>query len=196
MRYSFVVILTFVSHNKSFLYEPRGFSSVEEMNETIVDNWNKIVKPEDTVYDLGDMALTDPESALKCLKRLNGTHYWIYGNHDTEKKINYFLDNVPNLYDIGYAWVLKLGDYSLYLSHYPTLTANFDDKKFSRHVINFHGHVHSKVNWIQPTNPFMYHVGVDSHNCTPVHIDEIISDIKNKYQELVDLSFKPDDDYL
>ena len=152
------------------------------------------MKPEDTVYDLGDMALTDPENALKYLKRLNGTHYWIYGNHDTEKKINYFLDNVPNLYDIGYAWVLKLDKYSLYLSHYPTLTANYDDKKFSQHVINLHGHTHQRDNWLQKENPFMYHVGVDSHNNTPVHFDEIITDIKNRYNQYEQLYAKYKED--
>ena len=186
------------SHKQEFLWDPRGFKDQWEMNEALIENWNKVVKPEDTVYDLGDMALTDPESALKCLKRLNGTHYWIYGNHDTEKKINYFLDNVSNLYDIGYAWVLKYDKkYSLYLSHYPTLTSNYDDKKFSQHVINLHGHVHSRVNWIQPTNPFMYHVGVDSHNCTPVNLDEILTDIKQRYNEINQLPtmIKPEDTY-
>jgi hypothetical protein len=30
----------------------------------------------------------------------------------------------------------------------------------------------------------MYHVGVDSHNNTPVHIDEVLADIKNRWNEL------------
>ena len=173
-----------LSHKQEFLWSPRGFKDQHEMNEVLVENWNKVVKPDDIVYNLGDMALTDPEDALKYLLRLNGKHYWIYGNHDTTKKINYFLDEVPNLYDIGYAWVIKESKYSLYLSHYPTLTTNFDDKKFSQHVINLHGHTHQRTNWLQLENPFMYHVGVDSHNCTPVHIDEVITDIKNRWNEL------------
>ena len=173
-----------LSHKQEFLWGPRGFKDQHEMNEALVENWNKVVKPDDIVYNLGDMALTDPEDALKYLLRLNGKHYWIYGNHDTTKKINYFLDEVPNLYDIGYAWVIKENKYSFYLSHYPTLTTNFDDKKFSQHVINLHGHTHQRTNWLQLENPFMYHVGVDSHNCIPVHIDEVITDIKNRWNEL------------
>lgn len=172
------------SHKAEFLWQPRGFANQHEMNEALVENWNKVVKPDDIVYNLGDMALTDPEDALKYLLRLNGKHYWVYGNHDTAKKINYFLDEVPNLYDIGYAWVIKNGDQSIYLSHYPTLTANFDEKHFSRHVINLHGHTHQRTNWLQLENPFMYHVGVDSHNNTPVHLDEVITDIKNRWNEL------------
>lgn len=171
------------SHKAEFLWQPRGFANQHEMNEAIVENWNKVVKPEDEVYNLGDMALTDPEDALKYIKQLNGKHWWIYGNHDTSKKINYFIDEVPNLFEIGYAWMIKHNKYSLYLSHYPTLTANFDDKKFSQHVINLHGHTHQRTNWLQSENPFMYHVGVDSHNCTPVHIDEVIADIKNRWHQ-------------
>ena len=183
-----------LSHKQEFLWGPRGFRDQHEMNEALVENWNKVVKPDDIVYDLGDMALTDPEDALKYLLQLNGKHYWIYGNHDTNNKINYFLDEVPNLYDIGYAWVIKEGKYSLYLSHYPTLTANFDDKKFSQHMINLHGHTHQRTNWLQLENPFMYHVGVDSHNNTPVHLDEVITDIKNRYNQYEQLYDKYKED--
>ena len=39
-----------LSHNKEFLYKPRGFSSVEEMNETIIENWNSLVSWDDEVW--------------------------------------------------------------------------------------------------------------------------------------------------
>ena len=29
----------------------------------------------------------------------------------------------------------------------------------------------------------MYHVGIDSHNNTPVHIDEVLTDIRNSWQQ-------------
>lgn len=172
------------SHKAEFLWGPRGFKDQHEMNEALVENWNKFVKPEDEVYNLGDMALTDVEDAAKYIKALNGKHWWIYGNHDTAKKIDYLMDEVPNLYSVGYAWVIKHDKkYSFYLSHYPTLTANFDDKHFSRHVIALHGHTHQQTNFLQLDNPFLYHVGMDSHNCTPVHIDEVITDIRNRWNQ-------------
>lgn len=173
-----------LSHQAEFLWRPRGFANQKEMNEALVENWNSVVKPEDEVYNLGDMALTDPEDALKYLKQLNGKHWWIYGNHDTKRKINLFIDEVDNLFEIGYAWILKEGKHSFYLSHYPTLTANFDDKHFSQHVIALHGHTHQKGNWIDPRNPFTYHVGVDSHNNTPVHIDEVLTDVRQRWNDL------------
>jgi hypothetical protein len=30
----------------------------------------------------------------------------------------------------------------------------------------------------------MYDVGMDAHNCTPVHIDEIITDIRQRWNEI------------
>ena len=173
-----------LSHDKEFLWGPRGFANQHEMNEALVENWNKVVKPNDIVYNLGDIALTDIEDALKYLKRLNGTHYWIYGNHDTKKKINYLIDETNNLYDIGYALTTKIDNQPFFLCHYPALTANFDSKKFSQHVINLHGHTHQCTNWLQLNNPFMYHVGIDSHNNTPVHVDEVLADIKNRWNDL------------
>ena len=44
-------------------FAPRPFLTVEDMNETIIDNWNRRVGPEDVVYHLGDIAIlhTRPE---------------------------------------------------------------------------------------------------------------------------------------
>lgn len=187
-----------LSHDKAFLWEPRGFTNVQDMNEAIVENWNKVVKPEDEVYNLGDFALTDVDAAIPYINKLNGTIRWIIGNHDTEKKIGKIIEECPAVWEIGWAYQFKYDKkYSIYMSHYPTLTANFDQKKFSQHVIALHGHIHSKNNWMIPTNPFIYHVGVDSHNCTPVHIDEILSDIRQRWNEIEKLpqNLKPEDTY-
>lgn len=171
-------------HNKAFLWEPRGFSNEKEMCEALVENWNKIVKPEDTVYDLGDMALSDVQVAVKYLQKLNGKHFWIRGNHDTENKVDYIMNACwDKMYYCSWAEVIKHNKQSIYMSHYPTLTSNYDDKKFSQHVINLHGHTHQQTNWLHADNPFMYHVGIDSHNNTPVHIDEVLTDIRNRWQQ-------------
>ena len=175
---------THFCHQPSFLWEPRGFTNVEEMNEAIVERWNSVVKPDDEVYHLGDFALNDVDAAIPYINRLNGTIRWILGNKKKKKKIGKIIEECPAVWEIGWAYQIKFGKHSIYMSHYPTLTANFDDKKFSQHVINLHGHIHQRTNWLQLDNPFMYHIGVDSHNCTPVHIDEVIADIKNRWNEL------------
>lgn len=172
-------------HDKGFLYEPRSFTNVQDMNEALVENWNKVVKPEDEVYNLGDFALNDVDAAISYINSLNGTIRWILGNHDTEKKIDKIIDNCPNVWHYGWAYCFKYDKkYSIYMSHYPTLTANFDQKKFSQHVIALHGHTHQQKNWFDPKNPFTYHVGVDSHNCAPVHIDEVLTDIRQRWNDI------------
>lgn len=182
-------------HDKGFLYEPRGFSSIEEMNEMIVERWNKVVTPDDEVYNLGDFALNDIEAAFPYINRLNGKMYWVYGNHDTDKKIDAIMDNCDAIWCLGYAFQIKYNKkYSIYMSHYPTLTANYDDKKFSQHVISLHGHTHQRTNWLHADNPFMYHVGLDSHNCAPVHIDEVITDIRNRWNQFESLYEKYKED--
>ena len=185
-------------HDKEFLYGPRGFTNVQDMNEAIVENWNKVVKSEDEVYNLGDFALTDIDAAIPYINKLNGTIRWILGNHDTDKKRGKIIEECPAVWEIGYAYQFKYDKkFSIYMSHYPTLTANFDQKKFSQHVIALHGHTHQPKNWIDPRNPFTYHVGLDSHNCLPVHIDEVLADIRERWDAInhLPVSVQPQDLY-
>lgn len=175
-----------MNHTQEFLYGPRGFANEKEMNEAIVERWNSVVKADDIVWNLGDIAMNDIAGAIPYLNMLNGTQYWLLGNHDTNNKVERILKScwkisVPSL---TYTNLEKIGGMSIYMSHYPTLTANFDDKHFSRHVIALHGHTHQQTNFLQLDNPFLYHVGMDSHNCTPVHIDEVLADIRNRWNEL------------
>ena len=188
---------THFAHKANFLWEPRGFSSVEEMNETIIENWNKVVKPHDTVFHLGDTMLNDNEKGIECMQRLNGEIFLIWGNHDSDTRKDLIFEHCRFVYGGVYAHLMKYGKFSIYLSHYPTLTSNYDDKYFSQHVINLHGHTHQQTNWLDPKNPFMYHVGLDSHNCTPVHIDEVITDIRQRWNEIRQLPVpvQPQDTY-
>ncbi|MBY7146876.1 metallophosphatase, partial [Levilactobacillus brevis] len=71
-------------------FAPRPFASVDEMNQTIIDNWNARVAETDTVYHLGDIALyfTKPaiksdETVFNVLSQLNGHLELIKGNHDS-----------------------------------------------------------------------------------------------------------------
>ena len=71
---------THFNHKAIISYCSRPFESVEEMNDRLIDNWNQVVKPSDTVYHLGDFALycNDIEQIRK---KLNGKINLIQGNH-------------------------------------------------------------------------------------------------------------------
>jgi calcineurin-like phosphoesterase family protein len=52
-------------HDRGFLYEPRGFSNIESHDETVIQNWNSVVEPEDEVYILGDLMLNDNSHGIE-----------------------------------------------------------------------------------------------------------------------------------
>ena len=56
------------------------FSSVQEMGAFIVNEHNKIVKPHDRWYCLGDVAMAD--LSIEWVLRMNGDRFLIMGNHD------------------------------------------------------------------------------------------------------------------
>jgi calcineurin-like phosphoesterase family protein len=58
----------------------RDFSSVEEMDEHIIERWNSVVRDQDKVYHLGDVAMRKEHIAT--MSRLNGKKTLIMGNHD------------------------------------------------------------------------------------------------------------------
>ena len=63
----------------------RKFQNINDMDNTLIRLWNSRVNPCDEVYNLGDVSFhKDFEQTLKILKRLNGKHVLILGNHDQE----------------------------------------------------------------------------------------------------------------
>lgn len=171
-------------HNKEFIWKARGYNCVADMNEGLVHRWNYIVTENDIVYFLGDFFLEHTDLGLTFLHCLHFKElYWVLGNHDTTKKVDAVINEFKNIHICGTSTLLKHHKKHLLLSHYPTLTANYDDKEFNKHVINFHGHTHQQKNFLDDSNPFMYHVGVDSHNGYPVNIDDAIADVRSRWLE-------------
>jgi len=62
---------------------PRPFASIEEHDETLISRWNAVVRPEDTVWHLGDFCYRCPEArARSVFRRLVGQRRLVRGNHD------------------------------------------------------------------------------------------------------------------
>ena len=168
------------NHDKFFCYVPRGFQSVEEMNNAIVKRWNAVITDEDDVYILGDLMLNDIDGGMELLESLNGRLHIIFGNHDTGTRQELY-KNAKNVVEVcGYATVIKYKKYNFYLSHYPALTSNHDiDKPLKARVINLCGHSHTEDRFADMDKGLIYHCEMDAHNCEPVLIDDIIWDIKD-----------------
>jgi calcineurin-like phosphoesterase family protein len=147
-------------HKKIIEYCNRPFASVEEMDETIIDNWNKTVKPTDDIYVVGDFSFSNLERTKQIFKRLNGNKYLIMGNHDDEE-INS---------QLGWKFMkpvheLKYNKQSIWLSHYPHRSWN---KSFHGSWALF-GHAHGTAKpWGLSCD-----VGVDCWNFCPVSFYQI-----------------------
>lgn len=169
-----------LGHDKSFIWEARGFDSVQEMNQTIIKNLQKVItKPTDELYICGDVTLGEINRGL--LWQIPGRVHIILGNHDTDTRARVYKDlgwSVSFGERIKYIDSTKKEQMSFLLTHYPTLTANSKDK-ISQWVINISGHTHSSQKWI-PDYPFIYNVACDANNCSPVALSTIVNFMKEK----------------
>ena len=174
---------THFGHDREFIWKVRGFNSVGEMNETIVQKWNETVSVEDDVYILGDVILGDP-SNIEYVKRLNGKIHIVLGNHDTSKREEMYrnLQNVVEVAEVGIR--LKYKKHHFVLTHYPMMTGNLEKESLKQMSLNLYGHTHQASNFYNDM-PFMYHVGVDSHDCYPVLLDDVIKEMYAKVKECV-----------
>ena len=164
-------------HDREFVWKARGFNSVEEMNEAIVERFNSVIKPEDTLYILGDIMLNDNDTGEDLLSRINGFKKIIRGNHDTSPRVEIYKKYTDA--EIKWADMIKYKKKNIYLSHHPTIVTNAGE--LHNLIINFYGHTHQTENFYN-NYVNMYHVGVDSHNCYPVLIDDALAAIKEKIQ--------------
>lgn len=147
----------------------RPFKNVEEMNQTIITNWNKKVTDEDDVYILGDFSFRG-KSPDEYLKQLKGRKHLIVGNHDkailNNKKIMDMFVEVTNMS------LVKDGDKEILCCHYPF--AEWDG--YFKGTYHFYGHVHNSKN---KSSLFMeelenaYNVGVDVIGYEPKTLKEI-----------------------
>lgn len=137
----------------------RPFASFREMNEHMFDLWNETVKPEDTIYHLGDVTARFSEKELAQLRLLNGKKFLIPGNHDVQKiknKLSSFFTIFPPLVDLPAVKVV--------MCHFPLESWN----KRNYGYMHLHGHSHGNMRKIQAR----LDVGVDVHGFKPISLEE------------------------
>ena len=96
-------------HQNIISYTGRPYSSVDEMNHDLIERYNFLVLPSDTVYFLGDVCMGKLDESLECIALLNGTKVLIPGNHDRMFRAQgtKYRNTVQRYLDAGFSEVLS-----------------------------------------------------------------------------------------
>lgn len=132
---------THFAHANIIRFCHRPFATTEEMDEYIIQQWNALVKPDDTVFHLGDFAWGGSSVWTRVLERLNGHKILIIGNHD----IKNLRANYSRYFDaITFQMQILVEGQTIILNHYPFLT--YGGSYRNEPVWQLFGHVHSRKN--------------------------------------------------
>ena len=168
----YLVADTHFSHFNIMKYCKRPFSTVEEMNEVMIDNWNKLVRPNDEIYHLGDFGFGSHEKIKEIRKKLNGKIHLILGNHDIKGR----LDKLRVWESVQHAKHIKGLDKPLYAVHYcPKVWYNSHYNSYG-----IYGHSHGGLNSYAEKEGKLLDVGVDTNNFKPYHLDEVLEIMKTR----------------
>jgi len=172
---------THFSHFNIIKHSCRPFSSAEEMDAILIENWNKLVKPNDSVYHLGDFAFCKLNELEEKLKMLNGNIHLILGNHDSmieknKSKLSKYFASIKNYNEI------KIKDQKIILFHYGQRVWN----KSHYGSFQLHGHSHGSL---APYGKSL-DVGIDCKHLTsdyrPIEFEEIKVYMEKRSIKIVD----------
>src|SRR5690349_22962694 len=142
-------------HTNIIKYENGPWSGVDDMELGLVERWNEVVAPEDTVYHLGDFALANKETVTRVWSALHGKKFLIRGNHD--RSCNWYNRTGVTLMAPGY---YRLAHRTVWLCHDPMAIPAAADTAL-------YGHIHGKTKRCV-SRPSHIHVGVDAWDYYPV----------------------------
>ena len=162
----------------------RPYSSRSEMNQCLIDNWNKVVPEDGIVIHCGDFMLPHKvgyKEYSKYINKLNGTIYLTRGNHD---RID--LGNYDNKLIVNDCMCIQVEKTTIYAQHYPCLAVNGDIQVFGHIHTLSDGLVHGLDSDVPAKLKFnQYDVGVDQNNYTPINYNQLIN-IINERQFIID----------
>lgn len=148
-------------HKAIIDYENRPFSSVEDMDEALIDGWNKTVGKCDRIYLLGDISFYNKTKTADIIKRLYGNKYLVMGNHDKLSVSAYYEMGFTRVYDCPIIY-----DQFWMLSHEPLyINTNMP-------YANIFGHIHANKEYTDFTNQ-SFCVSVERINYRPINFSEM-----------------------
>ncbi len=155
----------------------RRFDSLEEHDQTLIDNINKLVKPDHILYHMGDWSFGGHENIKKYRSKINCKNiHLILGNHDQH------IEPKDSPYRGCFSSIKHVNSFSLRLEGNFTKT-KFFMSHYSHQVwpnshhgsIHLFGHSHGTLLGIGKSMD----VGVDTNNFYPYHLDEIMFYMKD-----------------
>lgn len=164
-------ILKFTDSATGELIRGARFSTVKEMDDYMIEQWNATVKPGDKVYHLGDVMFGDKEYFQSMWPKLHGSKRLIVGNHDDIKYLS-----SGGFFAKVHMWRM-FSEFGLLFSHVPihqsglyrvpSLDGKWPDD--CEHLLNVHGHIHQNAS---PPGPYR-NMSVEAINYTPVNIEDL-----------------------
>ena len=148
-------------HKNIIEYASRPFQSVEEMDRTIIDNWNKTVNKDDKVFILGDVSFYDKEITKNIITSLKGNKTLIKGNHDKSRASQFWID--VGFKEVSKYPIVYMDDWIL--SHRPMGEL--------RGFKNAHGHIHDLIYMGGEVRGY-FNVSVEQINYTPIDFKKIL----------------------
>ena len=176
---------THFGHPKIIEYACRPFKDVREMDEVMIENWNKRVKPDDIIFHLGDFGYCSSSRIRELLTTLTGKKFLIIGNHDWRI---FKRGHSQHFQLITQQMYIKIDGRHVYLNHFPFLCFTGTYKSPEEATWQIFGHVHSgdrnvnskdneRLPYLWPTQ---YDAGVDNNDFSPICWSDICEKINEK----------------
>lgn len=168
----FYIADTHFGHANIMRHCNRPFSTVDEMDEVMIRNWNSVVNKNDDVYIIGDFCFKSGKNPAEYLKRLNGKKHLISGNHDGKvlkdpyvRSLFESIEKYDEIEDNGRRVILF---------HYPIAEWN----GYFRNSYHVFGHIHNKedneANKMMKNIKNAFNAGADCIGFYPRTLDQLI----------------------
>lgn len=148
----------------------RPFIDIEEMNASLIENWNSRVHHDDHIFVVGDFSFRSARHVDLYLDQLKGRKHLIVGNHDKKwmkrVELSKYFESVDMMLE------MTDGNQKLVLCHYPMMSWPGKD------AYHLYGHIHgNKPDSYWPLLKIYQralNVCVEVNDYQPVTLDELV----------------------
>ena len=178
------------------------FSSIDEMNEVLINNINKKMKKNDLLYIVGDFAFRSKTSPIEILEAIKPKKILIIGNHDRDWLKHLSQEEIGRLFvGVYQTYSIKKNGIELHFNHFPQLA--WSRSHYFAQSFSICGHIHNQRSGTVAAElfPFVkcqFNAGAEINGFEPVTFAELVANNKEFYgreyspteQEALDIAIK------